>query len=262
MTTSQDTVRHGHRGRPAAPRHRTSGVRQWIVRTTIAAFSVAALMGIAALLRPGSFGQTEGNVLLTTLLVGTVSIAVLCYLSTAGGRYQPVGVAGGVAVVVPFVTGLLLIWMRASDTTGDTIVKVFGVGTVVAATLAQASLMLSLGSRAEQRVKQTIWATLGLAAVLAVMVSLLILGLDPSSDFYVRVLGVVAILDVLGTVVATALARFGTARAREADRPTGFVALPGPLMARLHEEEQRTGLSATAIVTEALEFHLSRRSRR
>ena len=64
----------------------TAPIRRAIVRTTIGSFSLAALMGIIALLGGGHFGATQGRVLLTTLLVGVVSIAVLCFLVTAGRR--------------------------------------------------------------------------------------------------------------------------------------------------------------------------------
>ena len=67
----------------------TAPIRRWIVRLTIGSFSVAALMGIVALLGGGEFGETEGRILLTTLLVGVVSIAVLCYLATAGDGPSP-----------------------------------------------------------------------------------------------------------------------------------------------------------------------------
>ncbi len=84
------------------PTSSTRQVRKVVVRLTIGSFSVAALLGIAALLAGGRFGETEARILLTTLLVGVVSIAVLCFLATAGKRFQLVGVAGGVTVLVPW----------------------------------------------------------------------------------------------------------------------------------------------------------------
>ena len=63
-----------------------------------------------ALIGGGAFGATEGRVLLTTLLVGVASVAVLCYLATAGTPYQWVGVVGGVVLVAPVVTALFMIW--------------------------------------------------------------------------------------------------------------------------------------------------------
>ena len=157
----------------------TAPIRKLIVRVTIGSFSLAALLGIIALLRGGEFGQTQFRVLLTTLLVGVVSIAVLCYLATAGRPSQPVGVAGGVIVLVPLVTALLMIWGDVEHGPSEGIRKTFGIGTAVAATLAQASLLLTLGERARPGVRRILDGTLALAAVLAAMTSALIAGFYP-----------------------------------------------------------------------------------
>lgn len=188
----------------------TAPIRRWIVRTTIGSFSLAALMGIIALLGSGDFGEFEGRILLTTLLVGVVSIAVLCYLATAGRRSQPVGVAGGVVVLVPLVCALLMIWGADWDRgPGEGLARTFGVGSILAATLAQASLLLALCDGARAVVRRLLTATLALAGLLALLTCLLVLGYEPDEDTYFRVLGVVAILDVLGTVVVAALVKFG-----------------------------------------------------
>ena len=59
------------------------GFRRIVVILVIGSFSVAALLGIIALLGGGELGETEGKVLLTTVIVGVESIAVLCYLAVA-----------------------------------------------------------------------------------------------------------------------------------------------------------------------------------
>src|SRR4051812_32222893 len=123
-------------------------VRTMVLRTTIGAFSLAALLGIVALIGGGAFGSIEGRVLLTTLLAGVLSVLVLCYLLTAGTRYQPVGVAGGVTVLVPLVTALFLVWYDYETDPPEALSRTFGVGAVVAATLAQASLLLAIGAAA------------------------------------------------------------------------------------------------------------------
>lgn len=248
--------------RPSAmPASSTAPVRKVIVRVTIGSFSVAALMGIAALLGAGSFGDTEGRILLTTLLVGVVSIAVLCYLATAGLPSQPVGVAGGVAVLVPFVTGLLMTWGDVQQGPGEGVLRTFGVGAIVAGTLAQASLLLPLARSAASGVRRLLAVTLFFAAVLALMTSAMVLGADTRGDGFYRVLGVVAILDVLGTVVVAALARFGGAdpRARH-DEPPAAPAVPAltpELQARLDAFVSRTGRSREETVQAALEQYLA-----
>ena len=233
----------------------TAPVRRAIVRLTIGSFSLAALLGIVALLG-GEFGETQGRVLLTTVLVGVVSIAVLCYLATAGRRSQPVGVAGGVAVLVPFTTALLMIWGDVEHGPDEGMLRTFGVGSVVAVTLAQACLLLAMAERSRPGVRRLLVGTLGLAAVLAGMVSTLITGYNPSGDGFYRLLGVVAILDVLGTVVAAALLKFGGGTADAA--PTATLTIPAELDARLTRAALEQGKDKEQLVTAALEGLLGR----
>ncbi|MEO6412512.1 MAG: hypothetical protein ABIO48_07980 [Pedococcus sp.] len=233
----------------------TAPVRRWIVRITIGSFSVAALMGIAALLAGGDFGETEGRILLTTLLVGVVSIAVLCYLTTAGRRAQPVGVVGGITVLVPLVTGLLLIWVDSNDGSNESLVKTFAIGGIVAATIAQVCLLLAPGERANLLARRLLLGTIGVAALLAVMTSLLVLGVHPGDDGFYRAVGVVAILDVLGTVVGAALMKFGPGGT--SDDRVGAIDLPPDLEARLARHTAATGHARDEVVAAAVDRYLT-----
>lgn len=227
--------------------------RTLIVRVTIGAFSLAALLGIVALVGGRAFGSVEGRILLTTLLVGVVSVLVLCYLLTAGTRYQRVGVVGGAIVVVPLVTALFLVWYDYETDPPDALGRTFGVGAVAAVTLAQASLLLAIGAAAGPVVRRILLTTLALAAVLAVQVSALVLGLEPHGD-YLRLLGVVAILDVLGTVVVAALTRFGAGT--RTPPLVATVVLPADVAARARERALVTGQSVEEVVTAALDAYL------
>src|SRR4051795_12384942 len=124
----------------------SGGFRRVAATLTIGSFSVAALMGIVALLGGGSFGEGEARVLLTTLIVGCASICVLCYLATAGTRWAAVGVAGAAVLVLPVVTSLSLVWLDWDlfDSDSEGTLKAFGVGVVGAVTLAQVCLLLAL----------------------------------------------------------------------------------------------------------------------
>jgi hypothetical protein len=237
----------------------TAPVRRWIVRVTIGSFSVAALLGIAALLSGGEFGQTQGQVLLTTLLVGVVSIAVLCYLTTAGRRTQPVGVTGGAVVLVPLATGLTMIWSSFEQDPGEWWVKTFAIGAIVAATLAQICLLLAPRRPSGSVAGRILTATVGLAALLAGMTSLLVLGVHPGDDGYYRAVGVVAILDVLGTVVGAALLKFGPGTAN--DRGPGGLALslPADVAQALLEEASRARRTPDEVAAGILRAHLTPR---
>jgi hypothetical protein len=183
----------------------TTAMRRLGATLTIGSFSVAALMGIVALLGGGDFGENEGRVLLTTLIVGCASICALCCLATAGTRWAPVGALGGLVLVLPVVTALLLVW---SDWSGDSdgLLKVFGVGVVLASTLAQLCLLLALAG--DGRVGAVLWPTLTTAVTVAALLSGMIVG-EVDVDGVWRLLGILAILDVLGTLVTIALAKFG-----------------------------------------------------
>jgi hypothetical protein len=240
--------------RPAAPHDTpTNPVRRVVVWLTIGSFSIAALMGIIALLGGGPFGEREGQVLLTTLVVGCTSVAMLCYLATAGSRFQVVGAVGGVAVLLPASLALLLIWNSdAWDT--EVALKTFGIGLTVALTLAQLSLLLGVaGDR--RRLQLVLWPTVALAVGLAGLITTLILT-EPQGDGVFRILGIIAILDVLGTLTTLALAVFGN---RRPDEPGAAVRVPARLEAALGAAVRESGRSRDDVVTEALEEWLGRR---
>jgi hypothetical protein len=189
--------------------NQTSTFRRTAAVLTIGSFSLAALMGIVALLGGGDFGAGEARVLLTTLIVGCASICMLCYLATTGTRWGVVGALGSVVLVLPVVTSLILVWSDwDSDTEG--VWKAYGIGVVAAATLAQICMLLAL-SVDRPALGLVLWPTVALAAFLAVLVSGTILGEVDAGDVW-RLIGVIAILDVLGTLVTIALAKFTVGR--------------------------------------------------
>ena len=231
-------------------------IRTAIVRITIGSFSLAALLGVIALIGGGAFGAPEARVLLTTLLVGIASIVVLCYLTTAATPYQLVGVVGGAVVVVPVVSALFMIWRDYETPPNEVLARTFGVGSIVAATLAQACLLLVLSLRSHPVLRRILGGTLVMAVVLAGLLSALVLGLDDPGSLYLRTMGVVAILDVLGTVVVAALTRFGPGSTRPAPTRVAVVTVPPGLTHRLATVGVRTGRPVEAVLEEAVERYL------
>lgn len=177
-------------------------VRSIVVRLVIGSFALAALLGVIALLGGGGFGETQSRVLLTTVIVGVESVAALCYLAVAGRPPAWIGVAGGLASVIPFSIALTLTW--TSGDLGEPVWRAFGVSLTVAATLAQVCLLLGLtrGRRV------LLGATLVAATIVALMIIGPILDQGGDGDLYWRLFGVMAILDALGTVILVALRVF------------------------------------------------------
>jgi hypothetical protein len=220
-------------------------VRRAVLAVTISSFSIAALMGIAALLGAGDFGETSVRVLLTTVLVGCASVVTLCCLTVVGGRFQPVGLLGFAATFGTASLGLLMIWGH-SESLIENLAQTFGVAITVSLTFAQICLLLGLAG-ARRSLAGLMWATVALALVIAAMVSSMITGHEPSDDF-LRGLGVVGILDVLGTLVTIALAVFGRGGRSQALTIT----LSPAAAARLQAESATTGRPVQHLVDEAL----------
>lgn len=223
-------------------------LRGTVVKIVIGSFSLAALLGIIALLGGGSFGETEGKILLTTVIVGVESVAVLCYLSLAGRSTAWVGIAGGVVSVVPFILALLLTWEAVDG--NESWGQAFGVGVTLAASIAQVCLLLALVGR--HRIGPALIATLAAIAVVAVMISIAIFNGDDLGDTYWRAFGVVAILDVLGTVVLSALAAFGRGRP---DRGEPDLLTPA-IESRIIDAAAQRGLTPSELITQALDDFL------
>jgi hypothetical protein len=239
----------------AGPMIETTTFRRVAASLTIGSFSIAALMGIAALLAGGSFGEGEAKILMTTLIVGSASINLLCYLATAGTRFAQAGALGAVLLVVPVATSLHLVWQNW-DEVPDGELKAFGIGVVAAVTLAQICLLLALAGERDN-LRAPLWATVLLAVVVAVIVASLILG-EVEADGIWRVLGVSAILDVLGTLVTIALSKFGGRDETSTPSRSGQlrVTLGEDQTAELEQLARRTGRSTDHLVAEAVDVYL------
>ena len=218
-------------------------VRRLVVTLVIGSFSVAALLGIVALIGGGDLGETEGKVLLTTVIVGVESIAVLCYLAVATRRTALVGLAGGLISLVPFSVALWFTWSEAdSQPLWDT----FGVSVTIAATLAHACLLLALD---RGRLRLLLTGTLLAMAVVAAMICNAILNGEDLEDLYWRTFGVVAILDVLGTVVFAALGIFSR-RAKAEGEPD---LMTPALESRVLDAAKSRGVSPAQLISDALD---------
>ncbi|GAA4675834.1 hypothetical protein [Nocardioides nanhaiensis] len=230
--------------------------RRAVGAVTVATFTVAALLGVLVLVG-GELGDLQVQVLLTTLLVGAASVAALCYLTTAGSPQWPVGAAGGVLLTLPVAAGLVLVWFQPQDAEG--LARAFGVGAVLSASWAQVCVLVALARGGAPSVRVVQCLTLVPLAVLALVLSAMVLGADPG-DGGLRVLGVAAILDVLGTVVTAVLARLAEADAA-AGRPhragrDDVLRRPPELRAGLDREAAAQGRDPGELLDDAVRGYL------
>ena len=228
-------------------------LRRIISVVVIGSFSVAALLGIVALLGPGEFGETQARIVVTTVIVGLESLAVLCYLALAGHRLAWVGVVGAVISLLCAGTALSLTWVDWETFDGQPW-QLFSSTLVLALTLAQASLLIAVADRPALR--PWLAGTLAAAGVVAAMViGPIVNEAFPEGGGYWRLLGVLAILDVLGTIVLMAVGALG--RRQSAPAPT---VAPGPavpvldreVLERLVAEARERCTTPSALVIDAL----------
>lgn len=187
-----------------------SKLQKLALRLTILAFGVAAAMGIGALLI-GEFGELQGRVLLTTLSVGLLSLAVLCYLAPQQRLFVILGIAGFITALVTLGLALYLIWGEGiweDVSLTEVIFEYFGIMAIVSATIAQICMLAAMVSSAKPFTKWVFRFTVLAAIVFAGMAITLILSETTDAEWFVRTMGVVAILDAFGTVTLIAVRLF------------------------------------------------------
>jgi len=102
------------------------------------------------------------------------------------------------------VTGLVLVWHDYETDAPEALNRTFGVGAIIAATLAQASLLLAIGIAAGPVVRRILQTTLALAGLLAVLTALVLadnLGFDTVAEG-VETAGQAEVLERLGCELA------------------------------------------------------------
>jgi hypothetical protein len=166
----------------------------------IASLSAAALAGIVIFVM-GQFGDMQIRILLTTLFLGLYSLSALCCAALYEKQKAiPLALTGILVSAIALVVTLFTIWAENGwDEMG--IKGAFSIG-VVAFSLGHASLLL-LPSIANRSVAILRHVTFGLITIVAGILVFLILGGDSATniEWVVRMLGVFAILDALGTIV-------------------------------------------------------------
>ena len=181
-------------------------MKKLFLATILASLIISAGIGIVVLLI-GEFGDTQQNLLLTTLAVGGFSLTGLAAISAPGTWWllplRPLGVGISLAGL-----GLSVarIWNLADGS--DSLDKSLISSIVLAVTLAHLSL-LGMFSPRNPLVKRWRLGAMLAAATLSALILLVVWEYLEAADrgLYIRVAGVVAILDVLGTIALFPLAR-------------------------------------------------------
>jgi len=185
-------------------------IKKIFLITLIIALSISALIGIIVLLQ-GEFGKIQGQILGTTLAVGGFSLTGLCCANLLEKkRFDALAIFGIVVSIFGFLFVTSLIWEIIDENTfgGSKIIfKIMAITITLAISTAHSSLMLLIKSD-KKIVNISMGMTILYTFLIASEIIILILGDFHELDtFWYRLLGVFAILDVLGTIVTPILVK-------------------------------------------------------
>ena len=240
------------------------GARRAAIIAVVISLVIAAVIGIIALVS-GEFGELQGRVILSTLTVAAFGTTSLCHLAIVARAVRVVGFVGIAASLFAAVSASLLIWTDWDQfTDGDALIKALISSAILAASLAQANLLLLLARHRSTLIRLGLGVTLIAVATVVAMLWLTIFtdGDIPGDEgsAYWRALGVVGIVDALGTIALPIVALILRARESSDDEPDAegagrsrvTVALTPELARSLGEDAAARGMSREAAAQAAL----------
>ncbi len=199
------------------PQLSRTSARRILLGVLVGSLLIAAGVGIVTLLVGTSFNDLQIKILITTLILGAYTLTALCGLTLWGRPMQWLGFLCSAVSLLGFLCALALIWEWISYRSNvfgprldEIVIAVTLTCAVLSFSLAHASLLLLLGRRANWEWVRLL--TLAFIAIVAgMLISLILKELTNSYgpyDRYFRLLGVAAILDVVGTVLTPVIFRF------------------------------------------------------
>lgn len=171
----------------------------------IVALSISALLGIIIFLE-GNFDEIQFKILLTTLTIGGFSLTGLCCATLLDKkRFSGFAVFGIIVSVWGFLFITSLIWDIVNWYSYDNLWKFMLITIILAFSTAHSCLLLLIKSE-KDIVNVSLSTTLLFISFVALeLIALILVEFNIDSIMWYRVLGVFAILDVLGTIVTPIL---------------------------------------------------------
>lgn len=242
------TIRQG-------PRQTLQQVFLW---TIIVSFSLSALYGIAVLLGADADAIVGSQVVASTLIIGSFSLAMLCCGALFNKPERPLGITGVVISALSMVGSLWFIWSEPSMPT--TAVEILFTGITLTAACTFVALLLAATSYRDTVIRPLLGATLVFVAITTALVLLSIWSITAvTHEYFSRALGIALILSVV-TAIITPILGFLRRKANQ-HRTSPYTAaqtsdpyrLDAATAAALEAEARRQGISVTQLVTPILE---------
>jgi hypothetical protein len=174
-------------------------IRRVLLRVAIFALCVTALVAIVAVVS-ARFDETEAQILLTHVAIAAYTLFALA-VSAVADRRPRMAIAGWAACGIGLLLALLSIWAGWNGD-ADNLYRWTWILFVAAFTIAHVSLIDSRRRDSDGAAVRAVGAaTIATVVVLGVLIAIGLARAESVDDWYVRLLGVVAVLDVLGTLV-------------------------------------------------------------
>ena len=177
--------------------------KKYFLRILIVALSISALIGIFTFL-VGDFGETEIQLLLTTLTIGGFSLTGLCSSTIQNRKELKVFSTIGMFVsILGFLVTIGAIWEIIDF---DDIWQIMLIFIILSVAIAHISLLLQIRPGTDN-IRYSLTVTIIFVSIVGLMLIKSTLTEFDESEFYFRLLGVFSILDVLGTIATPILNR-------------------------------------------------------
>jgi hypothetical protein len=178
--------------------------RQSLLLAVAVLLSAAALLAIGILLF-GDFGETEGQILASTALLGAYGLLALP-AAILVDRRRLLALAAAIVALAGLAATLALVGIWGGESAGALGKTMLTANAWLLATVQTAALVVRRSARDPRSVGLLFLASTALAGVLALMVTTLVwAGIDSQAFF--RVLGAVVVLDVLLVALQPIVAR-------------------------------------------------------
>ena len=163
----------------------------------IAALILSASVGIYIFLL-GDFGEMENKILTTTVSLAVLSLLGLCSALVHGSKnLSSFSFLGMGFSMLGFIASLDIIWQIKPS---PRVAEIFMILAILAFSFAHISLLLLLKIK-YPIVKYALYSTLIFIVIVALMLSYVVITHYDTEGLFFRLLGVFAILDVLGSIV-------------------------------------------------------------
>lgn len=179
-------------------------VKKAFLAALVASLCLGALVGIVVLLF-GNWGELEAKILLTTLTIGGFSLTGLCSSALLEKKTAASFALSGISVsLIGFLFTTLSIWELI---TFPSLWKLLTCLITISFSMAHSSLLL-LPHPKNQITKIISYITISFIWIVALMFVFLLLEIiRRPPDLYFRLMGVFAVLDVLGTITTPILTK-------------------------------------------------------